>query len=115
MLIIEDITTAECKSIVEEHPEIKENGWKVAIEMEEEMNSNISTDKPFQKIVDENGKCVGLAIISYHPKKLFSKPTTNIFSLDIWDENYDRADVDEAIMRRYPDTNKITMGRRSCQ
>ena len=111
MIYFEDIDTNRAKMLIKEHPEVHE-GWPHWIEAEEEMQRpDLPPVRPFQKVMSGDGECIGIAIINFFPKRLLSKPYVNIFALDIWDEaNYSKEDMREAIMKRYPEAAKITIG-----
>ena len=103
--------TDDRKILLAGHPEAKEC-WKAYVEAEEEMqNPDMPKDRPFQKIIDGEGNCVGIAIIHFNPKKLLSKPQVSIFDLEIWDESrYSKEMLKDAIMRRHPQAERITIG-----
>lgn len=111
MIYFEDIDTSRAKMLIKEHPGVHE-GWHYFIEAEDEMQDPyVPSDRPFQKVISEDGECIGIAIIWFFRKRLFSKPYVNIMALDIWNEaKYSKEQMREAIKKRYPEATKITIG-----
>ena len=100
-----DIDRDECKQILEDH-RLYYGDWYENIKDDEELSK--PGDKPFTKIVDDQGDCLGLAILLCSTRLFSNKGKIIIYCLEIFDEStLSKDEFKKALYDKYPNAVKI--------